>query len=60
MFQDEIDGERRRRGCPSRHYFTFNVTGIFPANYVWYFGCVPLLSCDSSCLTRIALSFKII
>jgi hypothetical protein len=43
-WQDDIDGEHRRHGRVSRHFLAVNVTVILPANDIWYFPGIPLLS----------------
>jgi hypothetical protein len=57
VWQDDIEGERWRRCRVSRDFLAFNLTVIFPANDIWSFRGVPLLSRDSSRLGWIVLSF---
>jgi hypothetical protein len=48
---DDIEGEHGRRRRVSRDLLAFNVTVTLPANDVWCFRSVTLLSHDSSRLT---------
>jgi hypothetical protein len=57
---DDIEGEHWRRGSVSRDLLAFNVTIMFPANDVWCFRSMALLSRELSRPAWIALSFSII
>jgi hypothetical protein len=55
-----MEGERGRPGRVSRDLLAFNATVMLPANDVWFFRSVTLLSREFSRPAWIALSFKII
>jgi hypothetical protein len=57
-WQDDIEGEHGSRGRVSRDLLAFNVPVMLPANDIWRFRGVTLLSGEFSRLAWIALSFN--
>jgi hypothetical protein len=57
---DDIEGECGRPDRVARDLLAFNVIVMLPANDVWYFRSVTLLSHELSRPAWIAISFSII